>query len=108
MKFLLLPILSLFLLGSCAHNHKKTGEHHHHKCTKSCDMHSDKGEAFNKHCAMSISMGDMHVAGKKDFKIDHAGETYYFSTKEKMQKFKSNLKENISKARIFWNATEVR
>jgi len=102
MKILLLSFLSLFLLGSCAQHHKKDGEHHHHNCTKSCSMHSDKGEVFNKHCAMSVSMGDMHVAGKKEFSIVHAGETYYFSSKEKMEVFQENIEENISKARKFW------
>jgi YHS domain-containing protein len=108
MKLLLLSFLSLFLLGSCAHHHKKDGAHHHHKCTKSCSMHSDKGEAFNKHCAMSVSMGDMHVAGKKEWKLEHAGETYYFSSKEKMENFNQHLEQNISKARDFWTTAGQR
>jgi YHS domain-containing protein len=67
-------------------------------------MHSDKGEVFNKHCAMSLAMGNADVIGEKDLKINHEGEIYYFSTEEKMKTFKNNIKENISNARSNWSA----
>ncbi len=108
MKLFLLSILSLFLFSSCAHHHKSDGGHHHHKCEKNCEMHSDNGEVFNKHCAMSLAMGDSHVAGNEDYKIIHHGETYYFSSEEKMNKFKENIEQNIERANRFWTAGDRR
>ena len=106
MKIILISILSMFIFSSCAHHHKKEGGHHHHKCSmKNCSMKKVEGEAFNKHCAMSISMGDMHVEGKKDYKIEHGGETYYFSTKEKMETFQVNLDKNIEEAQRHWSSS---
>jgi hypothetical protein len=73
MKVLLISIFSIFVATSCSHHHKDLGGHHHHKCKmKSCSMESIKRKPFNKHCAMSVSMGDMHVEGKKEFALDHA------------------------------------
>jgi YHS domain-containing protein len=68
-------------------------------------MHSKKHEAFNKHCAMSVSEGDMNVAGMKEYTFEHGGETYYFSSKKKMQTFKEDIAQNLSKAGYFWAPT---
>ncbi len=108
MKLFIVSSLSLFLLSSCSHHHKQDGGHHHHKCMQSCEMHSKKGEAFNKHCAMSMAMGDIHVAGSEDYKIVHGGETYYFSTKEKMIEFRKNINKNIQRANRFWTVGDKR
>jgi len=103
MKVLFISILGVLFLSSCAHHHKEAGGHHHHKCKmKSCSMMSKDGAIFKNHCAMSVSMGDMHVEGKKDFKIEHGGETYYFSSKEKMIHFKKNIEKNLTRARDNW------
>lgn len=109
MKILILSILSVLILSSCASNKMADGDHHHHKCKmKNCDMNKLKGDAFSKHCAMSLSMGDSHVAGKKEYNIKHNGQTYYFSTEAKMNKFNDNLEDNITRAREHWSAAERR
>lgn len=109
MKILILSTLSLFLLGSCAHHHKDLGGHHHHKCKmKNCSMEKMKGKAFNKHCAMSVSMGDMHVEGQEDYKFVHGGETYYFSSEKKMKTFKANLETNLQQAQEHWRGADIR
>lgn len=109
MKILFISILGVLFLSSCAHHHKDAGGHHHHKCKmKSCSMKSMNGEAFSKHCAMSVSMGDMHIEGKKDYKFEHGGETYYFSSKDKMFKFKKNIEKNLTRARDNWADFERR
>ncbi len=97
---LLLSATLLFILSSCAHHHKDK-PHHHHECTKACKLHKE-GKAYNKRCAKSVSMGDTHVEGKEDYKINHGGVTYYFSTKKKMKDFKKDLKKNIESADKVW------
>lgn len=104
MKLLLVSVLSVFFLSSCAHHHKDAGGHHHHKCKmKSCSMDKKDNAVFKKHCAMSVSMGDMHIEGKKEYMLEHGGETYYFSTKQKKITFKKNLEKNVERARERWN-----
>lgn len=100
MKSLLLMTTFLFLFGSCAHHHAKK-PHHHHECTKSCKLHKD-GTAYEKHCAQSVSEGDVHIMGKEEFRIDHGGQTYYFSSKKKMKAFKKDLKKNVESANKQW------
>ena len=103
-KLLLVSVLGILFLSSCAHHHKDAGGHHHHKCKmKSCSMMSKDGAVFSKHCAMSVSMGDIHVEGKKEYMLEHGGETYYFSTKEKMKTFEKNVEINIQRAKDHWN-----
>jgi YHS domain-containing protein len=99
MKSVLMIILSTFLLVSCAHSDMKSAKH---SCQKTCKMHGEKGEAFNKHCAMAVSRGNMSVAGKNEYKLEHKGETYYFSSKAMMEEFNKDKELNISKAKEFW------
>lgn len=99
MKSLVLTLSLLFTLVSCSHH--KNDPHHHHKCEKSCKLHKD-GKAYGKMCAMSVSMGDTHVKGKEDYKLEHDGQTYYFSSKAKMENFKKNIKANIKAANEIW------
>jgi len=41
-------------------------------------MNSSKGEIFNKHCAMTVSLGDMNTAGKFQNIFEYGGDIYYF------------------------------
>lgn len=86
MKKLLL-LIPLFFMFSCAHHHKGTAHHH---------------DALEKHCAYSVSEGDMHTMGKDEFTFEHGGETYYFSSEEKREKFKKNLSHRILNAKNKW------
>ena len=86
MKLLLLIFFLIGLVG-CSHHHKKP-EHHHHQ--------------FNKKCAYEVSQNHLDVEGKEEFQITHAGEKYFFSSAEKMQKFQAALDENIKASRKNW------
>lgn len=88
MKLLLLLMLVLNLVA-CSHHHNET-EHHHHQ--------------FNKKCAYEVSQNHFDVEGKEEFKIEHEGETYYFSSAEKMQKFKADIDENIKRSKQNWKS----
>ena len=102
MKLLLSITLSMFFLASCAHHHNESSHHHHKKCNENCKLHKQKSGMFDKHCAQSISEGDLHVKGTDDYKLEHGAQTYYFSSKEKMIKFKKNIDANANKARKNW------
>lgn len=102
MKIILTFVLSAFFIVSCSHHHKDV-EHHHHKCDDQCKLH--KGKAmFEKHCAQSVSEGDMHVLGAEEYKLEHSGEIYYFSSEEKLKKFKRHLKKHTKAAKRNWSA----
>jgi YHS domain-containing protein len=98
MKNLIL-VFALFTFVSCAH---------HHDCKESCELDQKDGHMFGKKCAYSLAEGDGHVKGKEDFKLKHASETYYFSSKEKLEKFKLNLKQNLKSAKSNWIKSEQR
>ncbi len=85
MKYLLAVIITIFLV-SCAHHHK-TPEHHH---------------AYDKQCAFSVAHGDVKVAGKDEFKYEHSGKIYYFSSEKKLNIFKKDIEENVKKANKSW------
>ena len=101
-KFVSIVIVLIGLTG-CAHHHDKAAHHHHKKdeCTKNCKVHSQV-EQFDKTCALSLSEGDLHVHGKEEYKLEHGGKAYYFSSNENMKKFKNHLEENIKKANQNW------
>ena len=107
MKLLLITLLSAFFLASCAHHHKDVEHHHHKSCDKNCKLHHEKGEMFDKHCAQSISEGDLHVKGSDDFKIKHDGHVYYFSSEEKLQKFKMDSEASTKRAQKNWQVGGV-
>ena len=100
---ILLPIMLLALI-SCTHHHEDTDHHHHHK-GKSNIIKSSKDDLamYDKTCASSVLNGDKHVEGKEEFQLEHGGRFYYFSSKEKMDKFNLNLEENITDANKQWN-----
>ncbi len=108
MKLLLVAILGAFFLSSCAHHHKDIDHHHHKSCDKNCKVHHEKGEMFDKHCAQSVSEGDLHVKGSDDFKLKHGGEVYYFSSEEKLKKFKNDIEQNSKRARTNWDIGAAR
>ena len=101
MKYLL-PIM-LLTLFSCARHHEKSAHHHDQEGSTDSKNSVKLNPKYDKECACSVMEGDKHVAGKEEFKLEHAGDLYYFSTKEKMEKFKENLTENISKADKNWS-----
>ena len=86
MKYLIAVLLTMFL-ASCAHHHNKT-DHHHHK--------------YEKQCAYSVAHGDLKTKGKVEYKFEHGGKTYYFSTSEKLNDFKKDLETNIKRANQNW------
>ena len=86
MKFLLALMFTLFL-ASCAHHHNKPKHHHH---------------AYEKQCAYNVAHGKLNVKGKKEYKLEHSGKTYYFSNMESKKKFEKNLEENIKSASENW------
>jgi len=100
-KIIIATILSFFVI-SCAHHHKKDA-HHHHQCSEKCETKSNtKTDCFNHKCASSVLEGDIHVEGKEEFKLEHGGQIYYFSTLEKKNKFEKNLEQNIELAKKSW------
>ncbi|MBL7665627.1 MAG: hypothetical protein JNM93_10885 [Bacteriovoracaceae bacterium] len=82
--FFLLLALSMF---ACSHHHNTT-KHHHHQ--------------FNKKCAYEVSQNHFDTDGKEEFKIEHEGEAYYFSSAEKMQKFYSDIDAYTKRSMINW------
>ncbi len=102
MRFLLpLMLLTLF---SCAHHHEGSDHHHHEGKANYTKSPKDMKVMYDKKCACSVMEGDKHVAGKEEFQLEHGGRFYYFSSKEKMDKFKENLTENIEKADKNWDS----
>ena len=95
-RFLVLSTLSLTAI-SCTHHHKSP-EHHHHSesATKS---RSDDSVAFDGKCPYAIMNGDLHTNGIEEYKLTHGSETYVFSSKENLEKFKKDLEPNINQAR---------
>lgn len=87
MKYFILFCMVL-TLGACAHHHNKE-EHHHH--------------AFNKLCAYEVSQDHFETQGNEKYQVTHEGETYYFSTEEKMNEFKADIKANSAKAKTNFN-----
>lgn len=88
MKYFIAVILTMFL-ASCAHHHK-TPEHHHH--------------AYDKQCAYSVSHGNLKVQGEAEYKAEHGGKTYFFSSSKKMEEFKKNIEKNIKSANKNWSS----
>ena len=95
-RFLILSCFSL-VVTSCSHHHKSP-EHHHHSesATKS---RSDDSVAFDGKCPYAIMKGDLHTNGIEEYKLVHGNETYVFSSKENLEKFKKDLEPNITQAR---------
>ena len=90
---LILFVLVLLTSISCAHHHNDV-KHHHHE--------------FDKKCAYEVSQNHFDVEGKEEFKIKHEGETYYFSSAEKMKEFQSNINENVKKSKSNWKTRRHR
>lgn len=87
MKFIIAIIFSIFL-ASCAHHHDGPAHHHH---------------AYEKQCAYSVAHDDGTEKGNSEYKLNHGGIAYYFSTKLKMSEFKKNINANIQKANKKWS-----
>lgn len=102
MKLFLTMTLGVFFLFSCAHHHKDVEHHHHKNCKKNCSMKHNSKAMFKNHCAQSVSEGDLHVPGKKEYSLSHSGETYYFSTEEKKKTFVKHIEENTKRAQKNW------
>ena len=65
-------------------------------------MTKNAADQFERKCAYSLSEGDAHTEGKEEYKLEHGGKVYFFSSKEKKAKFQENLNENIEKAKTNW------
>tara|TARA_Y100001936_G_scaffold253210_1_gene316514 strand:+ start:2923 stop:3300 length:378 start_codon:yes stop_codon:yes gene_type:complete len=110
-------LVALIFLVSCASARRESAAHHHHvtecgkdgckmtenecdmkKCSmKSCQMYEGK-------CAYSVAHGDVHVKGKKEYKLVHDGHVYFFSSAEKMNMFKKDIEKGVQKANENWEA----
>ncbi|MBL7664289.1 MAG: YHS domain-containing protein [Bacteriovoracaceae bacterium] len=86
MKLVLFLILASSVF-SCSHHHNKTLHHHHQ---------------FNKKCAYEVSQNHFDVEGKEEFKLEHNGEIYYFSSSENMKKFQSDIEAYVARSRKNW------
>lgn len=100
MRLLLVILFSVFFLFSCSHHSNKNDG----KIVKSS---KNEREMFNKHCALSISEGILHVKGNDKHKLKRDGRVYYFSSEKKLKKFKANLESNIKKAHENWKVDGV-
>ncbi len=83
-------VISLFVLlvvSACSHHHN-ADKHHHHQ--------------FNKMCAYEITQNHLDVKASDEIKLEHEGETYYFSSQDKKKKFEENLSVNIKKSKENW------
>lgn len=100
MKLILFLLTTLLLTLSCSHHHKDAS-HHHHECKEDCKIHAYKA-MFDKHCAQSVSEGDMHIMGSDEYKITHGGEIYYFSSEKKLEDFKKHIDEKSKEAKNNW------
>lgn len=103
MKSLLFIFSAVLFLGSCSHRHKDVA-HHDHTCSENC-KHAVK---YEKHCALSVSEGDMHVMGKEEFMLEHGGHKYYFSSKAKMEDFKAHIDKKLQSANQNWTSRRYR
>tara|TARA_Y100000780_G_C13695371_1_gene421376 strand:- start:9158 stop:9529 length:372 start_codon:yes stop_codon:yes gene_type:complete len=110
-------MVALMFLVSCASGNRETAAHHHHvtecggngcemrenRCgMKNCSMETCK--MYEGQCAYSVAHGDVHVKGSKEHKLVHDGHVYFFSSEEKMNKFKKDIEENAQKANENWEA----
>lgn len=102
----LLIALTTGLFISCSHHHAKEAHHHHDCADCSKDVAKNAEDKFKHKCAESVAEGDVHTEGKEEFKIKHGGQVYYFSSKEKMEKFNKNLEKNVELATKNWQQHE--
>lgn len=103
----LTSMIVLLTLGSCAH-HDVGVEHHHHTCEENCSVEHNEADAFNRHCAHSVAIGELTVMGKEEYMVNHKGKDYYFSSKKNMETFKQNIQDELSKANHNWSAGQFR
>lgn len=92
-------VLALLIGASACSHHHKAPDHHHHSAT---NVKPDDSVAFDGNCPYAVMEGDLHTHGKEEFKLEHGGETYYFSSQDKLEKFKKDLPKNLSAARKKW------
>jgi YHS domain-containing protein len=98
MSILLISVLSVFLFTSCAHHNNDTSQQQHKEGV--CKLHKKKIAIFDKNCNQLASEGD--------FKLNHRGKVYFFSTKEKMDKFKVKLKQSAMYTKSRWGSADAR
>ena len=98
MKNLALVILLTLSAISCAH-----------RDTSAAQQQTDAKEiAFEGHCANSVCHDDMKTLGKKEFSMEHAGKTYYFSSAKARDAFKVDMLNNINSAQKNWDVRSGR
>lgn len=84
---LILVYLAIFTFVACSHHHNES-KHHHHQ--------------FNKKCAYEVGQNHFDVEGKEEYKIEHDGEIYYFSSLGNKEKFQMDLEANIKRSKESW------
>lgn len=92
-------LMAVLMLSTyaCSHHHKSAKHHHHAK---------ESAHQYEKMCAQSLADGKTHVEGKDDFRLDHGGKTYYFSSQEMKDEFQKDLDSNISRANQNWETSK--
>jgi YHS domain-containing protein len=103
MKLLILTVLSLLFLITCARNQKMASDYQGKCMMKKCENEKLQGDAFNKHCTMPVSDDDINVEGDRECKLKHDGKIFYFSSRKKMEEFEEELKENVSDEDEIWS-----
>ena len=89
---LVAAMISMAGLTGCASTHEDVAEHHHHE---------EKAQ-FEGKCAYSVSNGKYDVAGNPEYKLEHNGVSYYFSSKEAMSKFSAHADDSVKRANRAW------
>lgn len=90
-SFVVAVMLGIVALSGCASTHEDVAEHHHHEKAQ-----------FEGKCAYSVENGKFNVEGNPDFKLNHNGVTYFFSSTEARDKFNSHITESTKRANASW------
>ena len=84
-------MLGAMALSGCASTHEDVAEHHHHEKAQ-----------FEGKCAYSVANGKFNVEGNPDYKLDHNGVTYFFSSAEARDKFSAHIGDHVQRANRSW------
>lgn len=91
-KIAALAVVSMIFV-SCAHHDNKVDHHHHEDAAKI---------SYEGKCAYSVENAKFDVPGNPEFKLQHEGTTYYFSSQEKLNLFKKDIPHNVERANKVW------
>ena len=104
MKSLFL-VISLLILGSCAHKHKEKKDHDCH-CAKASEAPKPVAFEFDSFCPMGLCRKGEKVKCDPEITLAHQGKTYCFSSLEARETFMKDLSNNISNATKRWKVIQ--